>query len=87
IKAVARAHNWFDDLVNGRVASLREIAKSEGVTPRYVGNLFPLAFLAPDIVEAILNGTQPPDLTLERLTRHIVLPDGWSEQNAVLGFE
>jgi len=87
IKAVARAHKWLDDLMNERMASLREIAKAEGVTPRYVGNLFPLAFLAPDIVEAILNGTQPPDLTLERIIRHIDLPQDWSEQRVVLGFD
>ena len=87
IKAVVRAHRWFDDLIAGRARSLGEIAKREGVSDRYVGHLMPLAFLAPDIVEAILNGTQPLDLTAETLTKRTELPLGWAEQKALFGFE
>jgi hypothetical protein len=47
----------------------------------------PLAFLAPDIVAAILAGTQPVDLTTEALTKRIDLPVGWAEQRALLGFD
>jgi site-specific DNA recombinase len=46
----------------------------------------PLAFLAPDIVEAILAGTQPVDLTAETLTRRADLPLSWSEQKSLFGF-
>jgi hypothetical protein len=46
----------------------------------------PLAFLAPDIVEAIVAGRQPPELTAERLKRIGKLPLDWSEQRKVLGF-
>ncbi len=46
----------------------------------------PLAFLAPDIVEAILAGTQPVDLTAETLIKHTELPQAWAEQKALLGF-
>ena len=86
IKAVARAYRWFDELASGRAESLREIAKAEGVGDRYVSRLLPLAFLAPDIVETILAGAQPVDLTAERLTKHTELPLRWVEQTALLEF-
>jgi len=86
IKAVARAHKWFDDLASGRARSLGDIARREGVSDRYVSHLMPLAFLAPDIIEAILAGTQPADLTAETLTRRTELPLSWADQKAALGF-
>lgn len=86
INAVARAHRWFDDLINGHADSLRDIAKTEGVSDRYVSRLLPLAFLAPDIVEAILTGTQPFDLTAEKLTKRTELPLSWAEQKVLSGF-
>ncbi len=57
------------------------------MTDRYVGQLIPLAFLAPDIVAAILKGTQPVELTTETLTKRTQLPMTWAEQRALLGFE
>jgi hypothetical protein len=87
IKAIVRAHGWFDDLVSGRAQSANAIAKREGITDRYVSQLLPLAFLAPDIVEKILAGTQPVDLTAEKLIRRIDLPLGWAEQKALLGVD
>jgi hypothetical protein len=54
------------------------------VTERYVGRIIRLAFLAPDIVEAILDGYQPADLELERLMKGV--PIGWNEQRRALGF-
>ena len=86
IKAIARAHRWFNDLAGGRTASLREIAKAEGVSDRYVSRLLPLTFLAPDTVEAILAGRQPVELTAEKLTKQIGLPLSWEEQKKILGF-
>lgn len=84
LKAVARARNWYEKLVSGEVDSPRTIAKRSGLGPRYVARIFQCAFLAPDIVEAILEGRQPPELTLERL-RH-PLPVSWDEQPMLLGF-
>lgn len=83
IKAVVRSHRWFDDLVLRRARSLGEIAEKEGVSDRYVSHLMPLAFLATDIVEAILAGTQLVDLTAETLTKHTNLPLGWTEQKTL----
>jgi DNA invertase Pin-like site-specific DNA recombinase len=86
LKAIAKARGWFDDLVTGRASSLAAIALREGITDRYVSHLLPLAFLAPDIVEAITVGRHPVGLTVETLVRRIDLPLGWDEQKALLGF-
>lgn len=86
IKAVVRAHKWFDDLVSGRAGSLTAIAEAEGLSDRYVSHLLPLAFLAPDIITAVLAGAQPVDLTVEALTKRTDLPLAWAEQKALLGF-
>jgi hypothetical protein len=58
--AVARAHCWFDDLISGR--STVEIARRDGVGKQYVSRLIRLAFLAPEMVERIVAGRQPPEL-------------------------
>jgi site-specific DNA recombinase len=82
----ARAHRCFEALLSGRAASVEGIAASEHVDARYVSNLLPLAFLSPDIVEAIIRGTQPADLTTKKLIRRIYLPLEWRAQKQVLGF-
>ena len=87
VKAIVRGRQWFEQLVSGRAGSLIEIAKTEGVTDRYVAHLIPLAFLAPDIIARILSGTQPVDLTNEKLTKRIDLPLDWTEQTALLRFD
>jgi len=86
VRAVVRAHRWFDEIAAGRAESVTAIAGAEGVSDRHIGHLLPLAFLAPDIVEAILAGTQPADLTAETLIKRIDLPLSWAEQKALLGF-
>jgi len=64
--------------------ALAEIAAREGLAVRYVGRLIRLAFLAPDIVESIVEGRQPTSLTVEALTRHIEIPLEWRSQKTVL---
>jgi len=51
-----------------------------------MSRLLPLAFLSPRIVEAILLGEQPADLSVRHLARSIDLPIGWAEQSWLLGF-
>ena len=70
----------------GRARSFRDIARAEGVSEQYVSKLMPLAFLAPQIVERILAGTQPADLSIEDLIKRVDLPLAWDEQYALLGF-
>jgi len=86
VKAIGRAQRGVDDLASGRAASFAEVAQADGVTDRYVSHLMPLAFVAPDIVEAILEGRQPADLTAERLIKRLDLLLAWADQRALLGF-
>jgi hypothetical protein len=69
VKAVARGHAWFEDLVSGRAKSIADIAEREGVTGRYVARLLDLAFLPPSVVEDIVAGRQPVEMTAETLSR------------------
>ena len=87
LKAVARAHRWFDEISTGKARSLAAIAVREGLAVRYVGRLIRLAFLAPEIVESIVEGRQPTTLTAEALTRRIELPLSWCSQRTALNVE
>jgi DNA invertase Pin-like site-specific DNA recombinase len=84
LKAIARAHRWFDELSIAKARSLAQIAAREGLNVRYVGRLIRLAFLAPDIVESIIQGRQPAALTAEGLSRRIEIPLEWCAQKAAL---
>jgi site-specific DNA recombinase len=83
IKAIARGRGWFEELVAGRARSLQELAKRDGITRRYIRRLIDLAFLSPQVVEAILQGRQPVELTATRLTE-FDLPLDWAEQHTLL---
>jgi hypothetical protein len=56
IKAIARGRAWFEKLATGRARSLQELAKRDGISRRYIRRLVRLAFLSPQLVEAILQG-------------------------------
>jgi site-specific DNA recombinase len=80
LKAVARARRWSDDLLSGRVESVDALAKRERLDKRSVRRLIRLGTLSPRIVEAIVEGQQPPNLTVISLIRQIDLPLLWSAQ-------
>ena len=84
LKALARGRQWHEWMVAGEVSGQRAIAQRLGLNERYVGRVLECAFLAPDILEAILDGRQPPDLTFKKLTHG--LPLSWIEQRRELGF-
>ena len=87
LRAVARAHCWFDDLVSGRCQSMVEIARRNGVGKQYVSRLIRLAFLAPETVERIVAGRQPPELTAQSLQAGCFdIPVDWAAQKRALGF-
>ena len=86
VRLIAKAHVWFEQLKSGERNSIEEIAASEKLDGGDVSRAIPLAFLAPSIVEAILQGKQPVDLTAERLRRMSALPHAWTEQQQALGF-
>ncbi len=74
----------FSELKDGKARSISELAERHDVDRTDVGRLIPLAFLAPDIIEAILDGRQPIDLTVSRLKRIGDPPVSWQEQRKVL---
>jgi site-specific DNA recombinase len=81
LKALARAHLWFGELACGRVASLAEIARREGLRKRYVARLTKLAFVAPSVAEAIAEGRTPIGINLQMLMDgRLELAPCWTEQ-------
>jgi hypothetical protein len=82
VKALARGHLWRRMLEGGRHRSLRELAAAEGVDRGYVARLLQLTLLAPDAVEAILNGWRPTARGLQPSTAP--LPARWDEQGILL---
>jgi hypothetical protein len=66
--------------------NMAEIALSEGVDKRYVSRVVNLAFLAPEIIESIIAGEQPADMTIEKITKRINLPLDRVQQRQLLGF-
>jgi site-specific DNA recombinase len=84
LKVLARARQWYEWVIAGKVWGGRSIAHKTGFDERHVSQILECAFLAPDIVEAILDGRQPGDLTWKKLTRHV--PMNWVEQRKQLGF-
>jgi DNA invertase Pin-like site-specific DNA recombinase len=86
IKLIAKAHRWCDRMTDGSAASITELAVRENEDRNEISRHLPLAFLAPDIVDKILKGLQPVELTAEKLRRLGPLPYRWDEQRALLGF-
>jgi hypothetical protein len=85
VTTVTLSHRWFEELRSGSTKSIADLARRHGIHQTDISRVLPLAFLAPDIVEAILDGRQPVELTAARLKR-IRLPHAWAEQRQILGF-
>ena len=78
VKAMARAFRWKRMLESGEFATIAELAEREGIAPSYMTRVLRLTLLAPDIVEAILDGKQGPAVTLARVLGPF--PSVWSDQ-------
>ena len=78
IKAVARAFRWRRMLESGRFATINELAAAEKINSSYVSRVLRLTLLAPDIIEAILDGRQPEGMTLPALMEPF--PVEWESQ-------
>lgn len=84
VKALVTAFRWKALLDSGEASSMKDIANKERLGDNYVSRLLKLTLLAPDIIEAILNGKQPKTLNLiDMLT---FMPLDWSEQRRKFGF-
>jgi hypothetical protein len=82
LKGVARARLWYEQLVSGDIGSIPELAKKNGITPRYVKNILRAAMLGPNGIEELLAGRCSPELSLNGLVCE--LPTSWVSQPAVL---
>ena len=78
VKAIARAYRWQAMLEEGAYASMRDLAAAEAISPTYVSRLLRLTLLAPEIVEAVLDGRRSETVTQELLFQP--LPDEWHRQ-------
>jgi site-specific DNA recombinase len=86
IKLLLRARRFNATLAHSEGVPFAVLAQREGVSRSYFTRLVRLSYLAPDIAQAILDGQQPPDLTVEKLLEHSRLPLAWHDQRIVLGF-
>jgi hypothetical protein len=84
VKAIARAFRWQKLLENGTYTCLGDIARSEKIGASFVSRYHRLVLLAPDIVEAILDGRQPAQLTMKELLQ--AFPIEWRKQNTTFRF-
>ena len=78
VKLLARGFRWQRLLESGTYSTIEDLSAAERINPSYVSRILRLAFLAPDIVEAILDGQHPPRLTAKRLMEPF--PTDWREQ-------
>ena len=78
VKALARAFRWKRMLESGEFATIAELAEREGIAPSYMTRVLRLTLLAPDIVEAILDGKQEREVTLALLLESF--PVEWPDQ-------
>lgn len=79
VKALARAFRWRKLLETGVYATFEDVAAAEKINASYVGRVLRLTLLAPDIVEAILDGRQPAEITLAVLLKQF--PAEWGQQD------
>ena len=81
VEAIARARRWTDEIVSGMIDSVEAIDTREGRSQRSIRMTLSLAFLAPDIVRAAVDGALLRGIGLSRLAD---LPIDWAEQHKML---
>ena len=82
VSAIARGRQWLDDVVSGRVTTVADLCAREKCSVRQVNLTISLAFLAPNLVKAAIEGRLPRGIGIERLRD---LPAEWSRQFEALG--
>lgn len=83
VKGLLRAYRWRELLESGEVQTNEQIAHREGITRAYVRAILPLAFLAPDLTQDILNGAFHPGINIDRMVR-LKFPLDWAAQRSFL---
>ena len=87
INYISQAYQWLNLITTGKVQSIKEIAIAENLDQSHVTRMINKAFLAPDIIRVIMNGTQPAHITLKYLKQFRTLPNDWNAQRSLLGFK
>ena len=87
IDYLSKAYRWLNLITSGKVQSIKKIADAENLDQFHVARMINKAFLAPDIIRAVLNGTQPAHFTLKYLKEFRALPQDWNVQKSQFGFE
>ena len=82
VTAIGRARRWLDEIVSGSVTDVQQIAARQKCSVRQVNMTISLAFLAPDLVRAAVEGRLPRGIGVERLRD---APAEWSQQFEALG--
>ena len=83
VRAVVLARRWMADLRTGHYGSATDLAKAEKLCVRYLGQVLPLAYMAPDLVEQIVDGRQPQALSLGALIAR-PFPMDWDQQRKLI---
>ena len=87
IKTLGKAFYWQRLLEDGKYATATDLARAFNLEPGWVAEVLRMTSLAPDIVEAIMEGVQPRHLNLQTIRgRHEPLPREWDEQKKMLAF-
>lgn len=86
VDALIHAHQWHDALDAPDVRSFQVLARKLNLEINYLSRIHKLIYLAPDIQLAILEGQQPPDLTLDRLSKPSAMPLCFEKQRNAYGF-
>jgi len=82
MRAVVQAFHWKSLMEAGQFATVSELAATEGLNGSYVAHVLRLTLLAPDLVEAVLDGGQPKTMQLQSLVRAV--PDFWDDQRLIV---
>jgi site-specific DNA recombinase len=79
VKVAARAHEWYQQIVAGEIATISQLAEKSGLTERYVRRVLQCTNLSPQIIEGLLAGKHPPNATVKEIVR--ARPLDWREQD------
>ncbi len=84
VSSLIKAFDWQEKLDSGKYETPKELAEKEDIEPTHMYRIMRLTLLAPDIIQTIMDGTQPRALTLQDVIRGF--PISWREQRDMFGF-
>jgi hypothetical protein len=87
VRLIQRSHQWWQQLVSEPSCNIEKLAKGSNIAACEATRFLPLAFLAPDIVGAILEGRQPVGLNVQKIKKLGPIPSDWVEQRRIFGFD